>query len=97
LRRVVRIPAVLRGSGEAGDASAMCTLEMWSERSSRGRRFTRGRIIDEPRELPDGTYVIEFDAFRITTKKNDGHWDLNFLPSESLARYGDELEHGDAA
>jgi hypothetical protein len=96
LRSVIRFPAVLRGTGEAGGAGAMCVLETWSERSSKGRRFTRCRITDEPAELPDGTYVIEFDARRVATKKNHGHWDLTYLDSDSLAGY-DDLERGDAA
>jgi len=73
----------------------MCTLEIWSEQSSKGRRFTRCRITDEPAELPDGAYELEFDSRRIVTKKNEGHWDLTYLWSNSRPDQGDPV--GDVA
>lgn len=73
----------------------MCTLEIWSEQSSKGRRFTRCRITDEPAELPDGTYELEFDSRKVTTKKNEGLWDLTFLWTESAP--GRDETMGDVA
>jgi len=51
---VLRVPAVLRGTGEAVD----CVLETWQEESTSGRLSTRCRIVDDPVELPDGPYTL---------------------------------------
>ena len=75
---VVRIPAVLHGSGVASE----CILEAWQELSSRGRVFIRCRITDDAPQLPDGTYELEFDNHSVRTRKAFGVWDLVFLPSE---------------
>ena len=73
----IHVRAVLRGMGR----EAQCTLETWKERSSTGRVFTRCRIVDDPPDLPDGSYEIFVAGQRFNTKKWSGLWDLSFLPS----------------
>lgn len=57
----------------------MCTLEVWTELSSRGRRIVRCRISDAPAELPDGAYRLEFAGHGVVTNKYEGAWELTFL------------------
>lgn len=83
MRDLVRVPAVLHGTADRSGVHAMCTLEIWNEQSSKGRLFTRCRITGEPAELPDGAYELEFDSRKVLTRKNEGHWDLTFLWSDS--------------
>jgi len=62
-----------------GEAGATCTLEVWAELSSRGRRMIRCRIVDAPAELPDGAYRLEFAGHWVVTNKYMGAWELTFL------------------
>jgi hypothetical protein len=94
VREMIRVPAVLHGTADCAGVHAMCALEMWSEQSSHGRLYTRCRITDEPPELPDGAYEIEFEARKITTRKNEGHWELTFLWPDSQ---NEKSTQGDAA
>lgn len=79
-QEVVRVPAELRGMG----AVAGCVLETWQERSSAGRSITRCRIVDDPSDLPDGVYDVNFAGTRLTTWKRCGIWELTFLASPDL-------------
>jgi hypothetical protein len=72
---ILYIPAVLRGMGRVAD----CILEMWQEEASSGRLFTRCRISNEPLELPDGEYTLDFGNRSVRTHKYHGGWELNFL------------------
>ena len=72
---VLRVHAVLRGMGKVAD----CIVEMWQEEASSGRLFTRCRIANEPLELPDGQYIVEFGDHSVRTHKYHGAWELNFL------------------
>lgn len=74
---LIRVEALVRGVGH----EAQCTLEIWKERSSTGRVFTRCRIVDDPPELPDGSYEIHVAGQSFSTKKWSGLWELTFLPS----------------
>lgn len=76
---LTRQAAVLSQLDDANGAGGMCTLEMWTELSSGGRPLTRCRIIDDPPELPDGTYQLEFLGQRVITNKFDGRWGLSYL------------------
>lgn len=71
------VEALVRGMGH----QTRCTLETWKERSSTGRVFTRCRIINDPPELPDGSYEISVGRQSFTTRKWSGFWDLNYLPN----------------
>ncbi|HKR27581.1 MAG TPA: hypothetical protein VJS11_09000 [Acidobacteriaceae bacterium] len=73
---VIRLDALVRGMGR----EAQCTLETWKERSSTGRVFTRCRIVEDPPDLPDGSYEIFVAGQRFNTKKWSGVWELTFLP-----------------
>lgn len=73
---LIRIPALLSGS----DGSvARCFVETWNEESSTGKTYTRCRITDEPPELPDGPYMVEFAEQSLRTNKYQGKWELVFL------------------
>lgn len=72
---VIRIPALLHGMGQV----VTCVVETWQEESSSGRLYTRCRISNEPPELPDGPYRVEFSDWRIQTNKYQGQWELMFL------------------
>lgn len=74
-RVVLRIPAVLRGMSQA----AHCVLEIWQEQSSAGREYTRCNIADEPPDLPDGPYAVNFAGHSLHTNKYQGKWELVFL------------------
>lgn len=78
----VEMPAVLRGIGNADDRVAMATVEMWSERSSQGRLFVRCRILDDPPELPEGRYEVEFGGSKFVTWKYGQTWELSFVPPD---------------
>ena len=82
-RSVIRIPALLRGwDGKA----ASCLIETWNEQSSAGKIYTRIRITDDPPELPDGEYLVEFAEQSLRTQKYQGKWQLVFLaPDTSIA------------
>ena len=56
-----------------------CTVETWSERSSSGRRITRCRILNEPPELPDGPYQVEFAGHTVSTYRLLGRFELSFV------------------
>lgn len=72
---VLRIPAVLRGMEQTAD----CVVETWQEESASGRFYTRCRISDDPPELPDGPYRVEFSDWHVPTNKYQGKWELMFL------------------
>lgn len=74
------IPAVLRGMGRV----AYCVLEIWREKSSSGRLQTRCMIADDPPELPDGAYRVEFAQYSVQTHKYQGGWELVFVVPEKL-------------
>lgn len=74
---VIRLNALVRGMGR----ESPCMLEAWKERSSTGRVFTRCRIVEDPPDLPDGSYEIFVAGQRFNTKKWSGLWDLTFLPN----------------
>ena len=61
------------------DKAVECVLETWQEESTSGRLFTRCRIVDDPVELPDGAYTLEFGGRSVQTHKYHGAWELNFL------------------
>lgn len=73
---VIRVEGTLRGMR----CEARCTLVAWKEASSTGRLFTRGKIAEEPRDLPDGTYMLIFGEHSVWTRKWEGHWLLKYLP-----------------
>ena len=75
---VRRFPAVLRGMS----IESKCTLEIWQERSSTGRDFTRCRIVGDPPFLPDGPYQVFFAGQSVNTRKVFGAWELIFLSPE---------------
>jgi len=78
--RRTRVPAVL--SGVDSPIIATCIVETWAEHSSWGKAYTRCRIINDPADLPDGRYIVEFGDRRIPTNKYQGHWELVFLAPE---------------
>jgi hypothetical protein len=94
---VTRVSAVLRGAGAARGLGGMCILEIWTELSTQGRRFTRCRITDDPPELPDGAYEVEFAGHRIVTNKWGGQWELAFLWPQTVSNLADDLRGRDAA
>lgn len=73
---VVQTPALLRS---VNGAAAECVLETWKERSLAGRKYTQCRIVNDPPDLPDGEYTVEFGVYRIRTRKLWGMWTLTFL------------------
>jgi hypothetical protein len=73
---LIRIPAVL--SGPDGIVTR-CFVETWTEQSSTGKTCTRCRITDDPPELPDGDYMVEFAEQSVRTKRHHGKWQLVFL------------------
>lgn len=77
-RVVLRIPAVLRGERRV----AWCVLEIWREESSTGRRCTHCRIANDPPELPDGSYRVEFARYSVPTRKVHGTWEQLFVVPE---------------
>lgn len=77
---VLRIPAVLRGKSRV----AYCVLEIWREESSAGRRCTRCKIANDPPELPDGAYRVEFARYSVHTRKHKGKWELVFIVPEKM-------------
>jgi hypothetical protein len=95
LSEVTRVPAVLHGVSDIAEVGGMCTLEVWVEQSSRGRHYIRCRITDDPPQLPDGEYRLEFDRYRLMTSKHEGQWGLSYLKTGVL---NDHAEHSrDAA
>ena len=76
VKGVVRVQGVLRGMGCEAD----CRLLTWKETSTKGRVFTRCRILDDPPSLPDGPYRIFFAGYSVPTRKFEGSWMLTFLP-----------------
>lgn len=78
MNSVRRFPAVLRGMS----VESKCTLEIWQERSSSGRDYTRCRIVDDPPFLPDGAYQLFFAGHTVNTRKIFGAWELIFLSPE---------------
>lgn len=78
---VVRIPGILSATGIV----APCIVETWKERSSSGHVFTRCRIINDPPQLPDGPYDLEFGGHKVTTRKLSGKWELVFFVPEMEA------------
>lgn len=74
---VSRIPAVLRSLTSFRVTG--CVVETWTERASSGKAYTRCRIVNEPSDLPDGGYRVEFAGRSIRTNKVEGHWELTFL------------------
>ena len=56
-----------------------CVLETWKEHASSGKVYTRCRITQEPSDLPDGPYRVEFAGQSIRTRKCEGQWELVFL------------------
>lgn len=75
-RVVLRLPAILRGMG----ATVNCVLEIWQEESSTGRQYTRCNIANDPPDLPDGAYEVEFSQqHTLRTNKYQGKWELVFL------------------
>lgn len=74
---IFRLPAALRSLESLHVAS--CLLETWKEHSSVGKTYTRCRITDEPPELPDGPYMVEFAHQSLRTNKYQGKWELTFL------------------
>lgn len=73
----LRIPAVLRAVGTMMFAG--CVVETWKQFSSSGKAYTRCRIANDPPDLPDGPYMIEFAGHVVRTNKVDGRWELVFL------------------
>jgi hypothetical protein len=94
---VTRVPAILHGVGDNDKFGGMCTLQLWTEQSSRGRSFIRCRITDAPTELPDGSYRLEFEGCRLTTQKRDGQWELSFLLPSALTRRSNSPSDTNAA
>jgi hypothetical protein len=76
VQAVIRVPGRLLGMGREAD----CVLAVWKESSQTGRTFTRCKITDEPFDLPDGSYNIEFAGHTVHTRKWWGSWMLTFLP-----------------
>ena len=75
-RLLLRIPALLC----CPDGTiARCFFETWKEQSSAGKTYTRCRITDDPPELPDGEYMVEFAEQSLRTIKRWGKWQLVFL------------------
>lgn len=72
---VFRIPAILYGA----DTVSSCTVETWQERSSSGRTINRCRILNEPPDLPDGPYQVEFAGHTVSTYRLLGHFELSFV------------------
>lgn len=77
-KQVVHLPARLRGMGRV----AGCILEVWDERSSSGRMYTRCRITNDPPNFPDGLYYVDFAGHMILTRRWGGLWDITFLPPD---------------
>ncbi|HKR30845.1 MAG TPA: hypothetical protein VJT08_10215 [Terriglobales bacterium] len=75
---VLRIPAVLRGMSKI----AYCALEIWREELPSGSRCTRCRIANDPPELPDGAYRVEFARYSAQAKKSRGNWEPVFVVPE---------------
>ena len=73
---LIRIPAFL--SGPDGSVSR-CFVETWKERSSTGRTYIRCRIVDDPPDLSDGEYMVEFAEQSVRTHKSHGRWELAYL------------------
>ena len=73
---LIRIPAL--HSSPDGRAER-CFVETWKEQSSTGRTYTRCRIVDDPPDLPDGDYLVEFAEQSVRTHKYHGRWELVFL------------------
>jgi len=72
---VVRHTALLCATGIV----APCTVETWQEQSSSGRSYTRCRIVNEPPDLPDGPYQLEFADHKVPTRRWSGLWELIFI------------------
>lgn len=73
---ILRIPALLIATD---GTLTRCFVESWNERSSAGKTYTRCRITDDPPELPDGEYMVEFAEQPLRTHKHQGKWQLVFL------------------
>lgn len=74
---VLRFPAVLRGMSKV----AYCMLEIRRRDSSTGH-CTHCRIADDPPELPDGPYRVEFARYSVQTRKYRGKWEPVFAVPE---------------
>ena len=72
---VLRVSGSLRGMGQVAE----CSLEMWQQEASSGRLFTRCQIVDDPPQLPDGPYLLDFGERSVRTNKYHARWELNFL------------------
>lgn len=97
LNEVTRVPSVLHGIGDIADTGGMCTLEVWVEQSSQGRHYIRCRITDDPPQLPDGEYRLEFERYRLVTSKHDGQWGLSYLKPGVLNADAERFRGRDAA
>jgi len=62
------------------NSTSDCALLTWKEFSTTGRVYTRCKIVDEPKELPDGPYSLTFAGHTVQTRKFEGNWMLTFLP-----------------
>lgn len=71
------LPAVLRSKLR----EEQCTLAVWKETSTSGRRFTRCEILNDPPDLPDGPYLLLFEGNQLFTRKWCGTWMLDYLPA----------------
>lgn len=76
MQAVVRVHGELQGI----DREAACVVLIWQERSTTGRVYTRGKIVDEPSDLPEGPYTLFLGGHAVPTRKFDGCWMLSFLP-----------------
>jgi hypothetical protein len=94
---VARVPALLYCIDCVYNVGGMCTLEVWIEVSSQGRRFIRSRITDDPTELPDCAYRIDFVGYRVMTHKFRGLWELSFLSPDAVAKIAGDLRDRGAA
>lgn len=79
---IVRIPGVLRAPG----VIAGCVVETWKERASNGEICRRGRIANDPPQLPDGPYLLRFGRYSIPTNKFEGRWEPVVVTPESQLR-----------
>lgn len=74
---IIPFSGVLRAVGTM--MTAGCLVETWKDVSSSGKAYTRCRIVNDPPDLPDGAYILDFAGHSVPTGRVDGKWELVFL------------------
>ncbi len=89
MRSVVLIHGLLTGMGQHEPCEMLAIKESGSGVSP--EVFSRCSVIDAPQELPDGDYMVSFNGFSVSARKECGLW----IPAEDAVAMRTEQHTGD--